>query len=270
MEFININGKIIRKSEAGIKIDDRSYRYGDGLFETMRVVDGKIFLENFHFERLFHGFGILRFQPPEFFLADKLSAEIVELCKKNQYSELAKVRLSVSRGNGGLYDGDENLNYLIECSSIRNEEEKSLVIDIFPDARKSCDVFSNLKSANFLPYVMAAKFARENQLDDCLLLNVYGRICDSTIANIFWIKDKEIFTPLLSEGCVAGVMRRQLKAQGASFKVQERICEIKDVENADEIFLTNSVSGIMAVRKFAGRELNSERIQKLKQEIVMI
>src|SRR5258705_10301505 len=162
MEFVNINGKILRRDDAGIKPGDRSYRYGDGLFETMKFVAGEIFLENFHFERLFHGFDTLKFQLPEFFLAEKLSSEVKELCKRNQCEQLARVRLSVSRGNGGLYDGDENLNYLIECSPIRNEEEKNLVIGIFPDARKSCDVFSNLKSANFLPYVMAAKFAKEN------------------------------------------------------------------------------------------------------------
>jgi len=270
MEFVNINGKILRREEARIKPDDHSYRYGDGLFETMKVVDGKIFLENFHFERLFHGFEILKFQVPEFFLTEKLSAEVTELCRKNQCQESARVRLSISRGNGGLYDGDENLNYVIECSPIKNEEEKSLVVDIFPDAKKSCDIFSNLKSANFLPYVMAAKFARENNLDDCLVLNVHGRICDATIANVFWIKGEKIFTPPLSEGCVAGVMRRWLieKLQSASgrYKLKENACEIKDLENADEIFLTNSVRGIMPVKKFGGREMSDQRMKKIKQQ----
>ena len=267
MEFININGKVLNRSEARVKPDDHSYRYGDGLFETIKMVDGKLLFSEFHFERLFHGFDVLKFQVPEFFLAEKLQAEALELCRRNQCEELARVRLSVSRGDGGLYDGGEELNYVIECSTLKNQKQKEdgLMIDIFPDARKSCDVFSNLKSANFLPYVMAAKFAKENQLDDCLVLNMHGRICDSTIANIFWIKDNEIFTPPLSEGCVAGVMRRHLKEQGTRLKVQERACEIKDLESADEIFLTNVIRGIRPVKKFAGRELNGLLTKKLKQ-----
>src|SRR5438128_1270415 len=79
MEFLNINGKIFRKEEAWIKPDDHSYRYGDGLFETMKVADGKIFLSPLHFERLFHGFDILKFRVPDFFLAEKLEAEVIEL-----------------------------------------------------------------------------------------------------------------------------------------------------------------------------------------------
>jgi branched-chain amino acid aminotransferase len=266
MEFVNINRKIFKSGEAGIKPDDHSYRYGDGLFETMKVVNGKIFLQEFHFERLFHGFDILKFQPPEFFLAEKLCGEVIELCRRNQCEELAKIRLSVSRGNGGLYDGDEGLNYVIECSPLKDEEEKNLVIDIFPDARKSCDVFSNLKSANFLPYVMAAKFAKENKLDDCLVLNVHGRICDSTIANIFWIENEKVFTPPLSEGCVAGVMRRYLieKIRDAGYGMREIVCEPKDLEDADEIFLTNVIRGIRSVKRIAGRELNDQATQNIK------
>src|SRR5438874_11408017 len=130
MEFININGKILRRDEGGIKPDDHAYRYGDGLFETMKVVNGKIFLGAFHFERLFHGFNILKFRVPEFFLAEKFSAEIMELIRRNECEQLAKVRLSVSRGNGGLHDADENLNYVVECSPLKDEEEKNLAIDI--------------------------------------------------------------------------------------------------------------------------------------------
>ena len=269
MELININGKILNRGEAGIKPNDHSYRYGDGLFETMKLLQGKLLFSELHFERLFHGFEVLKFNVPEFFLAEKLQAEAIELCRRNQCEALARVRLSVSRGSGGLHDGDENLNYVIECSPLKNKEEKGLVIDIFPDAGKSCDVFSNLKSANFLPYVMAAKFAKENHLDDCLVLNMHGRICDSTIANIFWIKDEEIFTPPLSEGCVAGVMRRHLKEklQATSYRLGERVCEIPDLENADEIFLTNVIRGIRSVKKFAGRELHDLLAQKLKQSL---
>lgn len=262
MEFINLNGKILRKDEAVIKIDNSSYRYGDGLFETMKIVDGKIFLEKYHFERLFHSIELLKFQLPEFFLKEKLIEEVLELCQGNDLRESARVRLSVSRG------ADEQLNYLIESSPLQLREE-NLNIDVYPDARKSCDVFSNIKSANRLPYVMAEKFAKENQLDDCLVLNDYGRICDSTISNIFWIKNKKIFTPPLSEGCVAGVMRKFLieKLRATSFELREKACDISDLQNADEIFLTNAIRGIRTVKKFKEVELQDHFTEKIKWQL---
>lgn len=233
--------------------DDHSYRYGDGLFETMRVADEKILLEGYHFERLFSGLEILKFQTPVFFTKQKISEEIKELCKKNNCEKSARIRLSVSRGNGGLYDCDNKFNYLIECWPLEPTgfNENGLVIDMFPDARKSIDKFSNLKSANYLPYVMAAIWAKENKLNDALVQNQYGRICDATIANIFWVKDENIFTPPLNEGCVAGVIRKRIL--DIINGVEERSLAENDLLNADEVFLTNATSIVRWVKQFRNK-----------------
>jgi branched-chain amino acid aminotransferase len=273
MQFININGKILEAGKTLIKVDDHSYRYGDGLFETMKLMEGRILLGGLHFERLFNGFSVLKFQIPKLFTRQGLEKEIIDLCKKNNCNKLARIRLSVSRGSGGLYDCDEEWQYLIECwpldNTINQLNENGLVIDIFPDAKKSCDVFSNLKSASHLPYVVAARFAKENKLNDCLLLNVYNRICDSTIANLFWIKDKEVFTPPLSEGCIAGVMRKHLieKLQATSYKLQEKSCQINDLENADEVFLTNAIQGIRWVKEFRDKTFTNTITKDIYREI---
>jgi len=256
MEFINVNGKIVDREKAFIRADNHSYRYGDGLFETMKVMDGRILLSDLHFERLFDSLSILKLKTPKLFTAEYLAKEIIKLCQKNNCGQMGRVRLSVSGGNGGLYDSGENIQYLIECwpllTSINQLNENGLVIGIFPDAKKTCDVFSHLKSASHLPYVVAARFAKENKLNDCLLLNSYDRICDSTIANLFWIKDKEVLTPPLSEGCISGVMRKHLvkSLQDTGYKAQEKLCEIADLENADEIFLTNAIQGMRWVKEF--------------------
>jgi branched-chain amino acid aminotransferase len=257
MEFINVNGEILEAGRPYIRTDDHSYRYGDGLFETMKVQAGKILLFDFHYERLSKSLSLLQFHIPEFLNRRKLEEEILNICRKNNCEELARVRFSVSRGNGGLYDNDQKFQYAIECSPLdninaRRPDNKDLLVDIFPYARKSCDIFSNLKSANFLPYVMAARFAKENKLSDCLLLNSHERICDSTIANIFWVKEEKLFTPPLSEGCIDGVMRRYLieSARETRYRVHEKVCEIKDMEHADEVFLTNAIAGIRRVTQF--------------------
>lgn len=256
MNSICFNGKIIPADEPVLLASNRGYRYGDGLFETMKVAEGKILLSDHHFERLFAGLALLQFEIPRLFLRQKTEDEILSLCKKNNCEGLARVRLSVFRGNGGLYDEDKGLQYLIECwpltESVSKLNENGLVIDVFPGAEKSCDKFSNLKSANFLPYSMAALYAKEKKLNDCLVLNTTGGIADSTIANLFIIKNAIVITPGLEEGCVNGVMRQYLlqKMQAADCAVQEATLSVNDILVADEVFLTNAIHGIRWVRQF--------------------
>jgi branched-chain amino acid aminotransferase len=256
MNSICFNGKIIPADEPVLLASNRGYRYGDGLFETMKVAKGKILLSDHHFERLFAGLALLQFEIPRLFLRQKTEDEIVSLCKKNNCEGLARVRLSVFRGNGGLYDEDKGLQYLIECwpltESVSKLNENGLVIDVFPGAENSCDKFSNLKSANFLPYSMAALYAKEKKLNDSLVLNTTGGIADSTIANLFIIKNAIVITPGLEEGCVNGVMRQYLlkKLQAADYAVQEATLSVNDIIAADEVFLTNAIHGIRWVRQF--------------------
>lgn len=256
MNSICFNGKILSGDEPVLLASNRGYRYGDGLFETMKVQKGKILLTDYHFERLFAGIALLRFQMPRLFLRQRTEDEILSLCKKNQCENLGRVRLSVFRGNGGLYDEDKALQYLIECwplnESVNKLNGNGLVIDVYPDAEKSCDKFSNLKSANFLPYSMAAMFAKENKLNDSLLLNSNGSIADSTIANVFIIKNGVVITPGLEDGCVNGVMRKYLieKIQTTDYELRVEAVTVSNLKAADEIFLTNAINGIRWVRQF--------------------
>jgi len=260
--------------EPALFADNRGYRYGDGLFETMKMIHGKIILSSFHFERLFASLSLLKFEVPKLFTKENLQQQIVQLCQKNKCDQLARVRLSVFRGNGGLYDGDRELQYIIECWPVNNSvneiNENGLLIDIFPDAKKSCDVFSNLKSANFLPYTMAALYAKENKLNDCLVLNTAGNIADTTIANIFIIKEGVITTPALNEGCVNGVMRRYLlqKLQNSGYNIGESSIKIFDIENADEVFLTNAINGIRWVKQFKNKMYRGTETMRLHNSII--
>lgn len=273
--FINFNGSILDAALPVIRADNRGYRYGDGVFETMKVWHGKILLEELHFERLKNSLQVLKIKLPSGFTELRLKDEILELCKKNNCDSSARVRLSVSRGNGGLYESNDQLLYLIECSQLEKEpagfNEIGLTIGIYPDARKSIDAFSNLKSANFLPYAMAALYAKENKWDDCILLNSKERICDATIANVFIIQDGKLITPPLSEGCVAGVMRRKILESDFSgfwLQVKESVLKAEDLLNADEIFLTNAVSGIRWVKQLEEQTYRSEKTQKLFERLL--
>lgn len=253
--FLCYNGKYIPAGDPIFTADNRSFRYGDGCFETLKVYQGHVLLGDLHFERLLASLNLLHFDIPAHFTKAYFITQILDLCHKNNVSDMARVRFAVFRSDGGLYDPINNLpNFVIQTwelsSTVLELNENGLILDVFPDAKKTCDKFSSIKSNNCLPYVMAAMYARQHRLNEVVLLNQYGRIADSTIANVFIVHHKVIYTPPLSEGGVCGVMRKHLMKTELPFKIEEKPLTIEDLENADEIFLTNAIQGIRWVGLF--------------------
>jgi branched-chain amino acid aminotransferase len=274
MSHICFNGKIIHADEPVLLAANRGYRYGDGLFETIRLQNGRLLLKDYHFDRLFSGFSILKFNVPARFTRERLEDEILRLCRKNECESLARVRLSVSRGNGGLYDEERALQYLVECwplnETVNNLNENGLAIDVYTGAEKSCDQFANLKTANFLIYSMAAVYAKENKLNDCLVLNSSGSIADSTTANLFLVKKDTILTPGTGEGCVEGVMRRWLlvNMRNEGLKVNETTITVNDLKHADEVFLSNAIHGIRWAKQFRDKTYQNSRTTEIYRKFV--
>lgn len=257
---ICFNGNVLPATDKVLTAANKSYRYGDGLFETMKMVNRNIPLFELHMDRLFASLQVLEFSTPETLTDEKLKDDIIALCNKNQVTGLARIRLSISRGEGAVYDQEnDRASYLIEVwpaeASGSQLNEEGLLIGIYPHARKSMDRLSSLKSANYLPYIMAARFARAKQWNDCLILNTDGNIADATIANVFLVKDARILTPAEGQGGVSGVMRKwlleQLRRSGR--EVLEKEISIADVLDADELFLTNAVNGIRWVERFENK-----------------
>ncbi|MFY0252350.1 aminotransferase class IV [Chitinophaga sp. 30R24] len=253
--FLCYNGKYIPAADPIFTADNRSFRYGDGFFETLKVYQGEVLLADLHFERLLASLHLLHFDIPTHFTKAFFIQHILDLCNKNDVSQLARVRVAIFRSDGGLYDPVNNLpNYLIQCWELSETalelNEEGLVVDIFPDVRKSCDKLSSIKSNNCLPYVMAALYAKQHQFQEAILLNPYGRIADSTIANVFMVRNKVIYTPPLSEGGVCGVMRKYLLQSELPFTIEEKPIQVEELETADEIFLTNAIYGIRWVGAF--------------------
>ena len=266
MPYLNYNGTVIRADKEIIRADNRGLRYGDGLFETMKMINGAIPLAALHFDRLMTGIQLLEFDKPNYLTPEYLTNQILALAKRNDHHKQVRIRLMVFRGEGGLYDVQNHFtNYIIQTLNLPGDftglNENGLVIDIFPDASIACDKFSNLKTNNYLPYLMGALYVKKNQLNDCLLLNAKGNICDATIANVFVIKDGAIITPPLSEGCVAGVMRRHLIEQltANNFHIMESCLTVDDLLQAQEVFLSNAIYGIKWVERF--RDVHYQQIQ---------
>ncbi|HVG40025.1 MAG TPA: aminotransferase class IV, partial [Chitinophagaceae bacterium] len=250
MNFVNCNGKIVAEGKPLFTAQNRSFKYGDGIFETMKVSQGKLVLAGYHFDRLFTSIRLLQLTAEKKFTAHYMQNEIKDLCHLNKCSDLARVRLAV-------YRGDKNkAEYLLEAFAIdavvNNLNEKGWQIDIYPFAQKSCDAFANLKSANYLPYVLADLYAKEKELNECLLLNSSNKICDASKANVFLISNADIFTPALHQGCINGVMRRHVieEAKKRSYIVHQTEISEEMITNADEVFLTNAIQGIRWVSRF--------------------
>ena len=273
MSSISYNGKILPVAGAVLEAGNRLFQYGDGLFETMRIFNGNIILADYHFDRLFGGIQALMIATPAYLTRGYLQDAILQLCRENNQSASARIRLTVFRkhaeprltnagpGRPGETSPEifDQPAVLIESWPLDNEyafNNDPFIIDVFPEVRKSMDALAAYKTAAYLPYALAAVFARRQQLNDCLVLNAAGYVCDASIANVFLVKDGIIYTPPLSEGCINGVMRRHIISSigDTTSAVIEKPVDVSMLLSADEVFLTNVIRGIRPVTSF--REAN--------------
>lgn len=272
--FFIYNNVFFRSHIPVISGQNRSFRYGDGLFETMRMFKGRIINAHFHFERLLAGMKLLEFEIPSYFSEIYFADKVNELASKNSILENARIRLTVFRGDEGLFEIEKNsTNYLLETFPLSGNmefNEEGLALDVIPGITKSCDKFSNIKSNNYLPSIMAARFAKKNGLDDAIILNAFGRVCESSIANIFIVKDEKIFTPPLTEGCVAGVVRRWMlkKLVLQNCRTEEKMLTVEDLLFADELFLTNAIQVIKWVKRFGRKSYGNEKVKEIFQRFI--
>jgi branched-chain amino acid aminotransferase len=273
--FLFYNGKLTKAGTLLISPDNRSFRYGDGFFETMKLVKGKIMLVDYHMERLFSTLETLQFQKPSYFTSDYLKEQIIKLARKNQQDKLARIRVTIFRGEGALYDEVNHFpHHLIqtwELNPANNRlNENGLVLDIFKAGRKVCDHYSSLKTNNYLTYAMAALWAKQQKLNDALILNPYDRLADATIANVFIVKDGIIKTPALTEGPVSGVMRRYLLTlmRKENMPVEEGRIEADELLQASEIFLTNAIYGIRWVKQLGNNGYTNQLSALLHKKLV--
>ncbi|MGB4770751.1 MAG: aminotransferase class IV [Chitinophagaceae bacterium] len=257
------NGTFFQEQEAALHPDNRSFRYGDGLFETIRYVNGFMPLWDLHMVRLFSSLSVLKIHSGKLFTPELLLKQIANLCQKNNLKH-ARIRITVSRGEGGILEATAPTpDYIIQSWPLDEATPRfnanGLHLRIYPDARKSTDALASLKSTNYLLYAMAALYAKEQKANDAIVLNHHGRIADCSIANIYWVDGQQIYTTPLSEGPVAGVMQKHLFSK---VNCKEKGISPDELSQASEIFVTNAVRGIQWVGEMEGTELSECRISR--------
>lgn len=273
VHYIDFNGKLVPEKETVLTTDNRAFRYGDGLFETMRWMDGKVrFLAN-HLKRLHEGMRMLQLSAPDFFDEKFVYDRAAALIRKNSLEgQHVRLRLQVYRDGGGLYSPQQNkAAYVMTVSGLDHDDVKhrklGLIIDVYTEYRKAVNELSKLKSSNALIYVMAGLYRKKNGLDDVLILNQDGFLCESMNSNVFVWYDKKLYTPALSEGCIEGVMRRAVidMAVGEGLKVIEARISPDILHEAEEIFHTNAIHGVQWVMGYKQKRYFN-RISRMLQE----
>lgn len=275
MAFVNFNGKIYSRENVPISYANSAFRYGVGLIETILVKSNQLQLEELHWERLSQGMSCLHFTVPTTFTQRFIAQEILKLVARNKMERLCRVRLQVFTPQNGLYDFGDTLAFLIECFELSETmvtlNENGLVCGTIKNLFKNNDSLANLKSSNMLIYQQAAQMAKKEQWNDALICNNQGNIIESTIANIFWIEGEEIFTPPLSEGCIAGVMRQNIiNSCKDKFSIHEKPFTIAHLKQANEVFLTNAISGIKWIKHVDEYQYRLNLTHKLAKQLMAI
>lgn len=272
--MINFNGTL-QDSDFQLTVSNRSFRYGDGVFETLKVVNGKILFFEDHYFRLMASMRIIRMQIPMSFTLEFLEKEILKLVTSLSIQNSARVRFTVFRNQGGFYlPTDNSVSYVIEATSIESElyqfAKSTFEVDLYKDFIIPKQLLSTLKTANKLINITASIFAKENYLDGALLINEEKNVIEAANGNLFMIIGNNLITPPISEGCLNGIMRKQIIALAKQMNVLE-VLEAPispfDLQKADELFVTNVVVGIQPITKYRKKEFGFAFAEKLLERL---
>ncbi len=269
MNFINYNNEIFPAGQAVLSVDNRAFKYGDGLFESMRMSEGKLLFAELHSERLQAGMEAIELEGRWAYTPDFLKEKAEELARKNEIQN-GRLRLSVFRNGEGLYSptGNENA-YSLEMtalsSNIYTGNSKGLLMDVYQGMTKPINFLSKYKTSNSMLYVMAGIHRKKRSLDDVFIMNENGFLCETMSSNIFIQFENNLYTPALTEGCIGGVMRTVIMelAQQTGMSVIEAQINPDILNVADEVFITNAISGIQWVMGFNSKRYFYKTSRKL-------
>lgn len=244
-----VNGELVPSGQAAISLDNRAFHYADGLFESIRVVNGKACFLDAHWTRLVEGMKVLRIEQPKNLDEHSLVSYITRLVEECELPN-ARVRLTVFRDSHGYFRPRSHQGgFTLELKPVSSPNfilnHQGLTVDLYPEMRKAVNMLSVHKTLNCQLYVMASLWSMERGLDDCLLQNDRGNIIESSSGNIFIVSNGVLYTPSLSDGCIGGVMRMQIinLAIANGIKVYECSLNPQNLLAADELFFTNASRG---------------------------
>ncbi|MEO0526137.1 MAG: aminotransferase class IV [Bacteroidota bacterium] len=265
--MINFNGRLVSKDIFFLNHNNRGFRYGDALFETIRIGNGKIYFWEDHYLRLMASMRILRMEIPMNFTMEFLEEQLLTCVASNNLENTsARARLTVFRNDGGLYMPDTNgISYTIEADVLTSVfyefDSKPYEVELFKDFSVNADMLSTLKTSNKILHVVGSIFAKENGYENCLLLNGSKQVVEALNGNIFVVKANVVRTPPLKDGCLNGIIRKKIIKMLSTldmYVLEEASISPFELQKADELFITNTIMGIQPITKYRKKEFETK------------
>lgn len=268
--MINYNGEIL-PSDNNLSSSNRAFLYGDGVFETLKIVNNTILFLEDHYFRLMASMRIVRMKIPNNFTLEYLEAQILNLAKAQNCENSARVRFTVFRNDGGFYLPNTNsVSFQIQVFPLENTlysfSDANYEVDLYKDFYISKQLLSTIKTTNKMINITGSIFAEENDLQNCILLNNDKNVVEALNGNLFMLLGNKLITPPISEGCLNGIMRKQIlqiAKKIESVEVIEEVISPFDLQKADELFITNVISGIQPITKYRKKEYKTDLAKEI-------
>ena len=277
--MINSNGELLF-STTEITNTNRGFLYGDAVFETFKFANNAILFLEDHYFRLMASMRIVRMEIPMHFTMEYIEEQLLNLAHANQFKEAARIRMTVYRNEGGLYlPTTKTISFLIQAFPLQNQmysiNKNAYEVDLFKDFVITKQLLSTIKTTNKMINIVGSIYANENNLQNCLLLNTEKNVVEALNGNLFMLMNSKLITPPISDGCLNGIMRKQIIEIAKKFEtieVVEASISPFDLQKADELFITNVIAGIQPITKYRKKEfttlLSKELVNKLNDFVV--
>ena len=272
--MINFNGELLFEENVKLSLENRGFKYGDAIFETVKVSNKKVIFWEDHYFRLMASMRMLRMKIPMQFTLEFLEQEILKIVAVQDTAASFRVRLNISRKDGGLYAPKTNeIDYLIDVKANTYQTKESYSVDVFKDFYNYSGLLSTIKTNNRMLNTLASIYANENDLDNCVLINEKKGVVEVTNANIFILKGNVVKTPALTEGCIKGVVRGkviEILSKNEEFSLEETNISPFEIQKADEVFITNAIIGVQAVTGYKKKTFTKALSTKISKSLKVL
>jgi branched-chain amino acid aminotransferase len=277
--MINFNGELLSEQQAKLSVFNRGLSYGDALFETLKTLNGKILFWEDHYFRLMASMRILRMEIPMAFTPEFLESQILELLPQQESnSNSYRVKFTVFRKEGGFYAPLTNdVSYFITAQALDADlyllNSSTYKVELFKDFYVTPGLLSTLKTNNKVLNVLGSVYAKENKYQNCLLLNTNKNIVEALNGNLFLVKGNTIKTPPLEDGCLKGIMRKQvieIIKKIPDYEFEETSISPFELQKADELFVTNVIQGLQPITAYRKKTFKTTVSQNILAKLNMM
>ncbi len=271
--MINFNGELLADKDFKISACNRGLKYGDSLFETIKVKNKKVIFAEDHYFRLMASMRMLRIEISMDLTLEYFTSEILKAVTANHLTD-ARVRYTVYRQDGGFYLPKSNAAvYFVEATPYNYKTKERYSADLFKDYYQYSGMLSSLKTNNKILNTLAAIYSKENELNTCFLINEHKNLVEAVHGNLFLIKGHKVSTPAISEGCLKGIVRKkviEILRKDGELTVEETAISPFDLLKADEVFITNSIIGLQPVTHYRKKTYTTKQAAAIQKKLFFL